>query len=155
MGRAPHDREWGLGSMTTLVTLEDAKRQGLVRYFTGERCNHGHVAERYVKGNRCVECDRMWRSPNPHKAQKAVRVPRAPVMASASTSLGFSEPKPWEWDGGKRREPVLDIDRHPPVAVRHVGWRCCMRCAKPFFSVDVLAIRICDGCKGASTANLG
>lgn len=141
--------------MTTLVTVEDAKRQGLIRYFTGEPCNHGHVAERYVKGKRCVVCDRLLnkasRTPTPRKAG---RVAREPVMASASKAYGFSEPKEWDWDGGKRREPELDMDYNPPRVVRSVGWRCCMRCAKPFFSSDVLAIRICDGCKGASTANL-
>lgn len=141
--------------MTTLVTLDDAKRHGLIRFFTGEPCKHGHVSERYVKGNRCVECDRVWRSPNQPKAPKAVRVPRAPVMASTSASQGFSEPKAWAFDGGARREPVLDMDLNPPRVVRQVGWRCCMRCAKPFFSDDVKALRICGGCKGASTANLG
>lgn len=141
--------------MTTVLSLDEAKRRGLIRLFPGEPCKHGYVAERYVKGNRCVECDRMWRSPNLPKAQKEVRVPRVPVKASASTSQGFSEPKGWAWDGGKRREPVLDTDFHPPHVVRHVGWRTCLKCAKPFFSVDVLAVCICDGCKGASTANLG
>lgn len=133
--------------MTTVLSLDEAKRRGLVRFFTGEPCNHGHVAERYVKGNRCVECDRMWRSPNLPKAQKAVRVPRAPVMASASTSQGFSEPKAWAWDGGKRREPVLDMDFHPPRVVRHVGWRCCLKCAKPYFSEDVKGQRMCATCR--------
>ena len=61
---------------------------------------------------------------------------------------GFSEPRPWAWDGGKRREPVLDMDRRPPVAVRRVGWQCCMRCTRPFFSADVVAIRLCNRCKG-------
>lgn len=61
---------------------------------------------------------------------------------------GFKEPKQWPFDGCKRREPVLDIDRNPPVAVRHVGWRSCMKCQRPFFSADVIALRICDRCKG-------
>lgn len=46
--------------MTTVLSLDEAKRRGLIRLFPGEPCKHGHFAERYVKGNRCVECDRMW-----------------------------------------------------------------------------------------------
>lgn len=134
--------------MTTLITVEDAKRQGLVRYFTGEPCKHGHVAERYVNGRQCVVCDREWnkasRQPN---APKAARVAREPVMASASKAYGFSEPQAWTWDGGKRREPVLDMDYNPPRVVRSVGWRCCMKCAKRFFSEDVIKVRMCDRCR--------
>ena len=63
-------------------------------------------------------------------------------------TTGFIEPVPWEWDGGKRREPVLDLDRNPPLPIRHVGWRCCMRCAKPFWSEDTMRLRMCDRCKG-------
>lgn len=61
---------------------------------------------------------------------------------------GFSEPAPWAWDGGKRREPVLDLDRTPPQVVRHVGWRVCLKCANPFFSDDTTRIRLCHRCKG-------
>lgn len=58
------------------------------------------------------------------------------------------EPDLWAWDGGKRREPVLDHDHSPPRVVRSVGWRRCMRCATPFFSADVVALRLCQRCKG-------
>ena len=64
-----------------------------------------------------------------------------------TTAQGFSEPQPWAKDGGIRREPVLDMDRHPPIAVRYVGWRSCMRCQRPFWSEDVVRLRICDRCK--------
>lgn len=60
---------------------------------------------------------------------------------------GFVIPEPWPDDGGKRREQVLDTDRTPPRVVRSVGWRLCMACHKSFWSDDVVAVRICDGCK--------
>jgi hypothetical protein len=58
----------------------------------------------------------------------------------------------WAWDGGKRREPVLDLDRFPARVVRSVGWNTCLRCAQPFFSEDVVGIRMCESCKTPALA---
>jgi hypothetical protein len=44
-----------------IVTRQEAKKEGLSRYFTGEPCKHGHVAERYSGAGICVECDRARR----------------------------------------------------------------------------------------------
>ena len=80
--------------------------------------------------------------------------PPPPVPAPARVSpnaSGFSEPGPWPFDGGARREPVLDHDYHPPRVVRRVGWQQCMRCRQPFWSEDVLRLRLCSssgtGCR--------
>lgn len=54
----------------------DAKALGAKRYFTGEPCPTGHVAERFVSTRACVACaaERVasWRASNPDKvnAQK-------------------------------------------------------------------------------------
>lgn len=55
---------------------------------------------------------------------------------------------PWEWDGGKRRERVLDHDHTPPKVVRIAGWAFCICCAKGVFSQDLHALRLCNSCKG-------
>lgn len=60
---------------------------------------------------------------------------------------GFVEPDRWPYDGGIRREPVLDTDCHPQRVVRHVGWKHCMTCSKPYFSEDLIRLRLCDGCR--------
>jgi 5-methylcytosine-specific restriction endonuclease McrA len=39
-----------------VVTVEDAKAQGLKRYFTGLPCRYGHIAERYVSVRGCCAC---------------------------------------------------------------------------------------------------
>jgi len=57
--------------------------------------------------------------------------------------LGFSEPDPWAYDGGVRREQVLDCDHRPPRVVRIVGWRTCLKCSSPFWSEDVRGQRMC------------
>lgn len=42
-----------------LVSRRDAISRGLVRYFTGKKCKNGHVAERLVSKQACVECIRI------------------------------------------------------------------------------------------------
>lgn len=42
-----------------IISRDTAAANGLVRYFSGEPCAYGHVAERRVVGNRCVECHRL------------------------------------------------------------------------------------------------
>ncbi len=37
-------------------TRAEAKARGLTRYFTGEPCPHGHVAERFASTRQCCEC---------------------------------------------------------------------------------------------------
>lgn len=41
-----------------LVSLKEARENGLKFYFTGERCSRGHLAERYTKKRSCVLCVR-------------------------------------------------------------------------------------------------
>lgn len=41
-----------------IVTRLDAKASGKKRYFTGDPCKHGHIAERFVSTTACVSCDR-------------------------------------------------------------------------------------------------
>ena len=65
-------------------------------------------------------------------------------------SKGFSEPDRWAFDQCKRREPVLDHDHNPPRVVRRVGWQRCLRCRQPFWSEDVVGLRLCaagTGCR--------
>ena len=38
---------------------QDALFQGLVRYFTGKPCKHGHTVERYAKDGNCVTCTKI------------------------------------------------------------------------------------------------
>lgn len=62
--------------------------------------------------------------------------------------LGMIEPKRWDFDGCLRREPVLDADSRPPRVVRKIGWHRCLKCRRPFFSEDVIRLRMCEPCRG-------
>ncbi len=75
-------------------------------------------------------------------------VPPAQPRKRTRFDTGFAEPEPWGFDGCRRREAVLDHDHNPPRVVRSVGWRRCMCCTRAFWSQDVIALRICDRCKG-------
>jgi hypothetical protein len=60
----------------------------------------------------------------------------------------IKEPTPWRFDGDiKRRVPVLDEIGVTPRIVRYVGYRACLRCRRPFFTPDVVKVRLCTPCK--------
>jgi 5-methylcytosine-specific restriction endonuclease McrA len=39
-----------------IITRQEAKAQGLKRYFTGKQCKHGHLSERFVGSKACCQC---------------------------------------------------------------------------------------------------
>lgn len=41
-----------------LISRQEAKAQGLKRYFTGEPCKYGHVSEQRVSNRCCCACER-------------------------------------------------------------------------------------------------
>jgi hypothetical protein len=82
-----------------IIGRDEARKRGLKRYFTGEPCLHGHIAERWVSTKDCVECNRLskqaqrranpygaclenwfesrivaWRHANPDLARRLVRL---------------------------------------------------------------------------------
>lgn len=97
-------------------------------------------------------------SPNPAGRPAAQPAKRQPIYAPHDTFAfrktegadmqGMIEPKRWDYDGCVRREPVLDADTSPPRVVRKVGWQRCLKCRRPFFSEDVLRLRLCSGADG-------
>lgn len=42
-----------------IISKQEAKDKDLKRYFTGVKCKHGHVSERYTRHGGCVECARL------------------------------------------------------------------------------------------------
>ena len=85
------------------------------------------------------------------QAPKVEKVKPAGAKARLHEPQGLGhnleEPEPWAWDGGKRREQVLDHNFRPPRVVRQVGWRCCMTCGRSYFSEDVVKVRMCATCR--------
>ena len=75
-----------------IIGRDEARALGLKRFFTGEPCKHGHVAERDVNNRECMECSRerarkrraadpegyreygrKWRAANPEKPREYQR----------------------------------------------------------------------------------
>jgi hypothetical protein len=46
------------GASMEIISRDEARAQGLKRFFTGKPCKRGHLAERFVVDAKCVECDR-------------------------------------------------------------------------------------------------
>ena len=90
-------------------------------------------------------------APSPKPPAPKLDGPKVPLrMRGQAAAIGILEPELWEYDGCKRREPVLDTD-YPPRVVRKVGWHRCLKCCRPFFSEDVIRLRLCagmEGCRG-------
>jgi hypothetical protein len=42
-----------------MISLKEAKEQGLHVYYTGKICVHGHITYRYVKDRRCSDCAKI------------------------------------------------------------------------------------------------
>ena len=45
-----------MNSMEEIISRDEARAQGLTRYFTGEPCKWGHISKRSVIDQKCVEC---------------------------------------------------------------------------------------------------
>lgn len=75
--------------------------------------------------------------------------PKVPLrMRGQAAAIGVIEPDPWPFDDCVRREPVFDVELRPPRLVRKVGWHRCLKCRRPFFSEDVIRLRLCSGAQG-------
>ncbi len=76
-----------------IISYADAKAAGLKRYFTGEPCKHGHIAERFVSSCGCVECTRAmtlrWSKNNTAeiRARKLERYPDLAEREAAKTAV--------------------------------------------------------------------
>ena len=61
-------------STPKITSREEAKAQGLKRYYTGKPCKNGHVVERTTCDGKCTECNRLnaisFRGRNPEKISK-------------------------------------------------------------------------------------
>ena len=59
-----------------LVSYKEAIQQGLLNYFTGKPCKHGHIAERRVSGRCCTICASKiaiaWAKANPKRSKEII-----------------------------------------------------------------------------------
>lgn len=142
-----------------LISQDEARTQGLKRYFTGKPCAHGHISERTVSWGGCVTCiainDERARAQRQQARQANQRAGR-PIGARTGASrrvqvAGFDkDPLPWPDDGGVKRVPIYDHNDPEPRLARRVGWVNCLGRVRThrFFSYDVVNERVCERCRG-------
>jgi hypothetical protein len=53
-----------------IISLAEAKEQGLKHYFTGKPCKHGHVCIRKIIDRSCIECNKIKQKKFAHKANE-------------------------------------------------------------------------------------
>lgn len=85
------------------LTREEAAMRGLSRFWTGQACKFGHVAERYVSNRQCVQCnaektaerDRKCRAADPsYRMYQSVRNRSGQVLKgrhSPSNAIGCAQ----------------------------------------------------------------
>jgi 5-methylcytosine-specific restriction endonuclease McrA len=60
------------GDGPAIISRAQARAAGLDRYFTGQTCRRGHIAERRVSNCACIPCEAArglaWRAANPEKS---------------------------------------------------------------------------------------
>ena len=63
--------------MPEIVSRREARIRGLSRFYTGQLCAGGHIAERLTSSGVCVVCSlewkRRWRKANPEKVREQDR----------------------------------------------------------------------------------
>jgi hypothetical protein len=135
----------GASSQPVVITREEALARSLKRYLTGEPCKRGHLSERSVFNDNCLECERLrYREQYARRMGRSVRSPRTDVGPNPPKRAPF-----WPDDGGVRRvATVNEITGHTAKA----GWVNCLgRSATDgphrFLSDDVSKNRICGRCK--------
>lgn len=56
------------GITRVIISRKKAREKGLDMYFTGKPCKNGHINERYVSNNACIDCSqeykKQWRQEN-------------------------------------------------------------------------------------------
>lgn len=53
-----------------IISRDEAKKSGLLRYFTGIPCSKGHVSERQVSNHTCKDCQKISTSNQPKERIK-------------------------------------------------------------------------------------
>lgn len=110
-----------------IVSRKEAFERGLTRYFTGNACPHGHIAQRCRDNGECVKCAlsrsrtsdknkylqtaRKWKEKNPDKVRRYYTRSKNARMASTKKWRERSQDKIKAW----RREYWLKIVSDPDL----------------------------------------
>jgi len=99
-----------------MISKSDAKEQGLKRFFTGLPCSKGHIAERTVSRNDCVECLNIrkvkWARANSESSNEKSRVwYRDNKEHAYATRLKWREENKEKFKADIKKYQILHKDR--------------------------------------------
>lgn len=104
-----------------IVTREEAKGRGAIRYFTAVPCKHGHIAERFVSVRQCCACrmnparvasEHEYRSRNRQKfASKSAAWRVKNAERAAATSQAYRQANREKLAEAKRADYAARIDQ--------------------------------------------
>ena len=80
-----------------IISRQEAQAKGLKRYFTGEPCKNGHVAERQTSNSTCMECARF-------KDKKRNGTPKRKASHTASRNRNIETMRARDRARGKQPE---------------------------------------------------
>ena len=99
-----------------LISRQDAIDKKLTRYFTGEPCKHGHVAERLLSNRTCIDCQlprkREW---NHRPGIKETSIARANAYDKANPAAKLARTRKRQ-ASQLQRTPAWDPHAHLIVA---------------------------------------
>lgn len=122
--------------MKDIISRDQAKTNGLKRYFTGEPCIHGHVSERLVSNQACMKCanerQNASRSENPDKRKHEAKKEReryrekikkdiAIYRIENSEKIAKTQAVYRDRNRDKRREESLKWSKENPEKMREAG----------------------------------
>lgn len=96
--------------MAEVVSLEEARASGAVRYFTGVPCKNGHVAERQTSNRGCVVClherVRKNRVENPERVKEVANASQKKRRA-ADPAKHIAEVRAWQIANPDKRRATM------------------------------------------------
>jgi hypothetical protein len=122
-----------------LIERDKAAANGLVRYFSGEPCSHGHIAERRVVGNRCVECHRI--------AARVHRAEGVEVRSTASKAVRGEASYVEGWPSGDDLIELFTVESlQTAIAAGHTRYFTGLPCAAGHVDQRTTANQKCVAC---------
>jgi len=90
-----------------LITRKEAKERGLKRYFEGNCCSRGHLAERRVTNRECVECRKLNRN-NAYPRNKEKLNLRARENYKENREYYLKKAKKWREENPERKKEYAE-----------------------------------------------
>jgi hypothetical protein len=78
-----------------MISRKEAQQAGATRYFTGEPCKHGHIAERFVSSRCCTECAAL-RSLEAYHADPAKAAAKVKARTPAQQEAARAAARAWK-----------------------------------------------------------